>query len=73
MKFLMKPKYSWPEMFKDIDEYVKHCQTCAKAGNELVNSRHRILEPSGPNELWECNLIWRIPADEGAINSYLSR
>jgi hypothetical protein len=44
MKFLMKGKYKWNEMFKDIDRYVNKCKICAFAGNELVNSRINVIK-----------------------------
>ncbi|KAF9761611.1 Retrovirus-related Pol polyprotein from transposon 17.6 [Nosema granulosis] len=32
VKFLLCKRYHWPDMFNEIDEYVKNCKICQKAG-----------------------------------------
>lgn len=52
-------------MYKDIDQYVKKCHICNKAGVALINTRNRVIYISHPNELWEIDLIGRIPDKNG--------
>lgn len=57
MKFLMLTKYKW----KDINEFCKKFILCAKAGEANHSTKNRMPEASSPNELWECDLIGKIP------------
>lgn len=69
IKFLLKEKYAWDGMFKDIEKLVVNCEICAKAGPERVNTKNRIIESRRPNEIWEIDLIGRIP--DGKINLFV--
>ena len=64
IKFALKLKYSWDGIFKDIEEFVANCEVCAAAGRELVNTKNRVIESEGVNDLWEVDLIGRIECDE---------
>ena len=68
MKFLFKEKYEWQNMFKEIDEFVSNCEICSKAGKKKVNNRNRIIYTSRLNEIWQCDLIGRIPEITGNNN-----
>ena len=62
MKFLIKKRYYWPSIFKDIEKCVSECTLCLKSGEALVNSKNRVITTTYPNELWEIDLlIGRIP------------
>ena len=76
MTKLLKEKYSWENMEKNIQHYVDTCWTREKAGNALQNSKNRVISATSVNQLWECDLIGRIPTDDKnkfiftAINHY---
>jgi hypothetical protein len=61
MKFLIKGKYFWPGIYQDIDKLTSECQICLKSGFKIRNTRNRVLVTSRFNELWEVDLIGRIP------------
>ena len=48
-------------MYKDIDNFVKKCETCLKAKGATANTKNRVIKSNLPNELWECDLIGRLP------------
>lgn len=66
MKFLLKEKYKWPGMFQEVDELYSNCGICLRAGGPRLNTKHRIISSKGPNDIWECDLVGRIPSNEGA-------
>ncbi|KAI5150401.1 hypothetical protein ENBRE01_1475 [Enteropsectra breve] len=66
MAFMIKDKYSWPNLFKDIDHYVAQCEICLKSGNKLSNTKNRIIKANEVNEMWEIDLIGRIPGRNGS-------
>ncbi|MGL5707245.1 MAG: reverse transcriptase domain-containing protein [Aeromonas sp.] len=76
MKFNIARKYHWKTMFKDIDNYVKACQICNQAGREKINTKSKFIKVNNDKELWEIDLIGRIPSDNAnvfiivAINHY---
>ena len=64
-------------MYKDIDSFTKCCPICLRVGEELINSKNRPIITSTEKDLWECDLIGRIPTNEGqnkfifvAVNHY---
>jgi hypothetical protein len=63
MKFLMKNHYHWEGIYKDIEQFTEKCPTCNKSGEALINSRNRVIITTHPNELWEIDLIGRIPGE----------
>lgn len=65
MKFLIKPKYKWNTMFKDIDKHIENCVICQKSSPERQNTKFKVIETTYPNELWVCDLIGRIPVSDG--------
>ena len=65
MKFIMKDQHDWKGIHSDIDMFVKKCVICSKAGESLINSKNRVISTSFPNELWEIDLIGRIPDKKG--------
>ena len=63
VKFLLKNRYNWNGITKDIEKQIEHCPTCLKAGEALQNTKNRIITTSRPNELWEIDLLGRIPGE----------
>ena len=57
----MEDKYNWKGMHQQIERSTQQCITCLKAGSARHNTKNRIIETKHPNELWECDLIGRIP------------
>lgn len=52
-------------MYKEIEEKVRKFEICARAGPEKVNTKNRIINSLYPNEIWEIDLIGRIPTLDG--------
>ncbi|KAI5150472.1 hypothetical protein ENBRE01_1516 [Enteropsectra breve] len=65
MKFLIKDHFNWEGIHGEIDTLIKECVICSKAGEALVNSKNRVIVTSFPNQLWEIDLIGRIPDKNG--------
>lgn len=65
MKFILKSTYSWPGIGQDIERFIEKCGTCLKAGEAQQNTKNRIIKTTRPNELWEVDLIGRIPGSNG--------
>ena len=65
MKFIIKDHYNWEGIHSKIDTVVKKCSICSRAGESLINSKNRVIATSFPNELWEIDLIGRIPDKKG--------
>ncbi|KAI5151211.1 hypothetical protein ENBRE01_1973 [Enteropsectra breve] len=65
MKFLMKDKYTWPTLYKEIDKYVSQCKICLLSGNKLGNTLNKVIKPTQINHLWELDLIGRIEGKTG--------
>ncbi|MGL5707634.1 MAG: reverse transcriptase domain-containing protein [Aeromonas sp.] len=63
MKFVIGTKYKWAGMHKDIESYYNHCEICLKGGNARVNTKNRVIMSEHPNDLWEIDLLGRIPND----------
>jgi hypothetical protein len=65
MKFLIRKKYIWPGIFKDIENYVKECAICQRAGNEKINTKNKPIITNKFNDMWECDLMGRIKSKDG--------
>ncbi|KAI5152432.1 hypothetical protein ENBRE01_2826 [Enteropsectra breve] len=66
-------------MFKDIERAVAQCDVCLKARLARINSKYKIITSRTPNQLWECDIIGRLPEANGgykiiftAIDHYTS-
>ena len=57
MEFAINNKYKWPRMHQDIENYVKKCIICSKGSGENINTQHRAIRTTSPNELWEVDII----------------
>lgn len=57
MHALMKLKYNWGNMYKDIQRYTANCLTCLKGAEKRNNTKNKILISKHTNELWETDLI----------------
>jgi len=66
MKFFMADKTIWPEIYKDIDELVDECEICLRGGDERCNSKNSIVQTTKMGELWEIDMLGRIPARNGS-------
>ncbi|KAF9762051.1 Retrovirus-related Pol polyprotein from transposon 17.6 [Nosema granulosis] len=69
MKYAKSKRYKWPKMFSEIDEACKNCVTCKKIGNQVVNTKNKVIETTQENELWEVDLIGRI--DDKGKNKFI--
>lgn len=70
MKFLLRRKYKWSNMYADIDEYVAKCVICLKSGEKIAQTKNNVVSTSRPNELWEIDLIGRV-MDKYGNNFYI--
>ena len=68
---LLKRKYSWPKMGRDVKNYVKSCQVCQR----MVTKRHRpygelqpLPQPSGPGEEISMDFITGLPPSLHPLN-----
>ncbi|KAI5151484.1 hypothetical protein ENBRE01_2170 [Enteropsectra breve] len=66
MQFLIEDKYEWENIKKDLEEYVRKCPICSIAGGKRINTKNRVMETDRPGELWECDLIGRLPGKDGS-------
>ncbi|KAF9763833.1 Pol polyprotein [Nosema granulosis] len=69
MKFLLKGRCTWDGIYKEIDALIDSCTTCLKSGRKIVNTKNRVILKKKQNELWEVDLIVRIPGYN--INSFI--
>lgn len=60
MEYLIKKRYEWTGIHKDIAEYVCNCKICRMSGGELVNRPNKPIKVEGPNQLWIVDLIGRL-------------
>jgi len=65
MKFLANGRIKWDGMYKDIDKLIDSCIICLKGGEERHNGKHRVIRTNKQGELWEMDLLGRIPAKNG--------
>ena len=63
VKFLLKNRYNWAGLAKDVDMHIEACHICIKSGEALQNTKNRVIQTARPNELWEIDLIGRIPSN----------
>lgn len=71
MNFLMLDKYYWKNIKKDINNYVKECLVCLKAGYKIPNTKNVILKTTYTNELWELDLLGPFRGESGAAKFIL--
>ena len=71
MKFVIAKRYEWTGMMKDIENFTSNCNICCKSGEALVNTKNRIIKSTFPNEIWEIDLIGRIPGNSQSENQYI--
>ncbi|POM61409.1 LOW QUALITY PROTEIN: polyprotein [Phytophthora palmivora] len=60
--------YYWPTMDKDIREYVRTCETCARWKSSSQKKKGLLMPIPTPNECWEVvsmDFITGLPASEG--------
>ncbi|KAI5182010.1 hypothetical protein NEOKW01_2150, partial [Nematocida sp. AWRm80] len=70
MKYLIKKKYYWKSMFSDIDKYTQSCEICQQSGKARINTENRIIESKFPNQIWEIDIIGRLP-ETGKHNKFI--
>lgn len=63
MKFAMETRYKWLEIYADIDRWVDDCEICRKASGPYINTKNRVSSTTFTNELWEIDLMGRIPIE----------
>ena len=50
--------------------HIEACHICIKSGEALQNTKNRVIQTARPNELWEIDLIGRIPSNNNT-NQYI--
>lgn len=70
VKFLLRNRYNWIGLAKDVEKHIEHCNICMKSGEALQNTRNIIIQSTRPNELWEIDLIGRIQGERD-INRFI--
>lgn len=63
MNFLLRKRFNWPGLTKEINEMVRGCKVCSKGGRELHQTKHKPIVFTHPNEIWEADLIGPIYVD----------
>lgn len=58
-------------MHEDVEKYIEKCEICLKNKPPNQNTLNKAIETVRPNEIWEIDLIGRIPVKTKATNSYL--
>ncbi|KAI4293221.1 hypothetical protein PAPHI01_2495 [Pancytospora philotis] len=61
LKFLISSKYSWPGMTRDIEFFCTNRLTCQRAQGPRINAKNRVISVEGPNQLWTCDILGRLP------------
>ncbi|KAI4291275.1 hypothetical protein PAPHI01_0549 [Pancytospora philotis] len=62
MKFLIKQKYKWASMYRDIEEHVNKCMICLRSGYENKRRGNRAIVSDAPNNLWEIDVVGYLDA-----------
>lgn len=60
MIFLVKNKYYWEVMYKEIKKLVEECKICKETAFKQVNTKNRVVESKDIGDLWNIDLIGRI-------------
>jgi hypothetical protein len=66
MKFFLENRVKWDGIFKDIDKVVNSCVICLKNGDELCNTKNKVIETKRFGEIWEVDLLGRIQNKDGS-------
>ncbi|KAF9744817.1 Retrovirus-related Pol polyprotein from transposon 17.6, partial [Nosema granulosis] len=66
MKFMIKQRYEWKGMYKDMERYCESCEICVRDGEQKINSKNKVIMVEHPNQLWEVDLMGRIHEEEGS-------
>lgn len=68
----VKQQYYWPKMNRDVDEFVKRCESCAKrkSPNQLKVPLAAPYEPVAPFEMVSLDIVGPLPASKQG-NKYL--
>ena len=61
---LIKGRYTWQGMYKDIREYVQTCWECQHRGNTKHNNIKRTITPSGLFKRWRIDIVGPLPVTE---------
>lgn len=65
MKFFINNRIKWADIYKNIDNIVDNCEVCLRSGDELCNSKNRVIRTEKLGDLWEVDLLGRIPTKDG--------
>ncbi|KAF9752811.1 Transposon Ty3-G Gag-Pol polyprotein, partial [Nosema granulosis] len=66
MKFMLKQRYRWKNMYKDIEEFHAKCNVCIRTGGERINTKNKVIMTEQPNQLWEVDLLGKIFDEESS-------
>ena len=54
---LIRERYTWKGMYRDIKEYIRTCWECQKRGTPRKNNRTRTIQPADIFERWGIDII----------------
>lgn len=66
MNFLIRQRYQWPNISKDIRGFVFKCVICMKSANLRQNTKNKAIMTNHPNELWEIDLIGPVQCNDNS-------
>ncbi|MGL5707542.1 MAG: reverse transcriptase domain-containing protein, partial [Aeromonas sp.] len=64
MKYILMRKYQWRGQNKQINEYIKKCIICQKAGSRIKQKEYWPSSVSKENEQWQIDIIGPMPKSE---------
>ena len=67
---LMKKRYTWEGMYRDIKEYTQTCWECQQRGTARQNNMKRTIPPTDMFERWGIDIVGPLPQTEDG-NRYI--
>ena len=61
---LIRERYTWEGMYRDIKEYIRTCWECQKRGTPRKNNRTRTIQPADIFERWGIDIVGPLLATE---------
>ena len=53
----IKKRYLWPNLAKDVKEYVKTCYVCQQRGSQKKNNIKKTIKVNNIFERWEIDIV----------------
>ena len=57
MIYNLRKKYTWPNMYTEVKNFVKQCEICLKAGGPVRSSGCNFLKTRAPAEILEIDIV----------------